>query len=314
MRWSIRLLPLTLALLVITSCGSASSSGIGPTSSAEESPNETAASTPESSAAASTSVERSPAVDATQATGLRPDTYAEVVTDDLRVRTQPGTSSDAEALDPLLQEGVPLLVVDGPVRASDYDWYQVLPLNDPESEGDYPFGWVAAADTNGEPWIEPTSVPCPPSPVDVEDFLFLRETTQLYEVTCFGGQDFTFQARLISPEGLCGLEAQWGVDPEWFDSCRRAAYYLAPLGTGVPENTLNPVWAPDVDFSIAPDPQASPADWPTVEVTAQFDHPDARSCRNRLNEELPEAPEPDPALTVLFCRADLVISSMREVD
>ena len=130
-------------------------------------------------------------------------------------------------------------------------------------------------------------------------------------MTCFGGQAFTFQARLVLPEALCPDPV--GVDPEWFDSCGRDPYFLAQLGTGLVEASLTPVWAPDVDLSIAPDPQASPEDWPTVEVTAQFDHPDAKSCRAQPDNELPDAPEPDPAPIVLFCRAQLVITSMREV-
>jgi hypothetical protein len=253
-------------------------------------------------------------VEPTQAIGLRPDTYATVVTDDLRVRTQPGVSGDAKTLEPLLQEDFELLVVDGPVRASDYDWYQVLPLSDAESDVEYPFGWVAAADTNGEPWIESTSVSCPPEPVDVDDFLYLRDTDEFYEVTCFAGQTFTFQARLIAPEALCGVEPPWLIEPDWFDQCGADPYYLAPLGTGYPENTLTPVWAPDVDLGIAASPQASPAAWPTVEVVAQFDHPEAQSCRARPGADSEDFPEPDPALVVLSCRADLVITSMRKVD
>ena len=145
-------------------------------------------------------------------------------------------------------------------------------------------------------------------------FVFLEETDKLYEVTCFAGQNFTFQARLVTPEGMCGLEPPWRIEPEWFDQCGAEPYYLAPLGTAVPEDTLIPVWAPDIDFSIAPDPQAPPEDWPVVEVTGEYDHPEARSCRARPSDDSEDFPEPDPALTVLFCRADLVITSMREVD
>jgi hypothetical protein len=225
-------------------------------------------------------------------------------------------SSDSEALEPLLQDGVLLVVVDGPVRASDYDWFQVMPVSDSESGPDYPFGWVAAADKNGDPWIEQESVPCPPTPIDVEDFVFVEESPRFYEVTCFGDQEFTFQARLVSPEAMCGLEPPVSVEPDWFDSCGREPYYLAPLGTDVPESTLSPVWAPDIDFSIAADPQASPAAWPTVEVTAQYNHPAAQSCRFRINDVIPGSPpwKPVPAEAVLSCRARLVVTSMREVD
>ena len=51
------------------------------------------------------------------------DAYARVVTNDLRVRTKPGVSADSKKLDPLLQDGEPLFVLDGPDQASRYAWY-----------------------------------------------------------------------------------------------------------------------------------------------------------------------------------------------
>ena len=89
---------------------------------------------------------------------IPPDTYARVVTDDLRVRSKPGVSDDSKKLEPLLQDGVLLVVLDGPVQASGYDWYQVQPTLTSDTAGPYPFGWVAAADKDGEPWIEPETV------------------------------------------------------------------------------------------------------------------------------------------------------------
>jgi hypothetical protein len=302
-----RSLAITFALcLVVAACGSSP----GPTTtpppspSVAPSPTETVAPTPSGPASP-------PPVDSVP---IPPDTYARVVTDDLRVRSKPGVSDDSEKLEPLLQDGALLVVLDGPVQASGYDWYLVQPTISFESESVAPFGWVAAADKDGEAWIEPAAVECPALPATVADLAAVNETDQqFYEVTCFGGREISFRARLASPEAACGIDVPWGTDPIWFDSCYRDATYLVPVddpGAGVP---FFPTWAPDVDLGIAPDPQAQPEDWPIVEVTGLYDHPAAQTCRNRVNYEEPASREPDPAHTVFECRIQFVVTSLREV-
>jgi hypothetical protein len=75
---------------------------------------------------------------------------------------------------------------------------------------------------------------------------------------------------------------------------------------------LHPAWSPDVDLSFAPDVEAPPEAWPKVEVTGLFDHPAARTCR--LSDESTSSPAPDPAMTILECRDQFVVTSMREVE
>ena len=75
-----------------------------------------------------------------------------------------------------------------------------------------------------------------------------------------------------------------------------------------------PAWAPDVDTSIAAPPNASLEDMPIVEVTGMYDHPAARTCRNRLDHDDPEFTEPDPAVTILECRWTFVVTSMQKVE
>src|SRR5215204_2079167 len=105
---------------------------------------------PSSSPEPSPSESAAPTEAAVDAVPIPADTYARVVTNDLRVRSKPGVSSDSKKLEPLLQEDELLVVVDGPVQASGYDWYQVQPVipvdTDIESTA---FGWVAAADKDG---------------------------------------------------------------------------------------------------------------------------------------------------------------------
>ena len=55
-------------------------------------------------------------------------------------------------------------------------------------------------------------------------------------------------------------------------------------------------------MAIAPDPTDTPDAWPVVEVTGQFDHPAAMTCRNQLNQPDMDVPEPDPDTPILNCR------------
>ena len=93
-------------------------------------------------------------------------------------------------------------------------------------------------------------------------------------------------------------------------------------GTGLPHcgrgrrerlHTL-PAWTPGIDLRMAPTSDGLRVDWPNVDVTGQFDHPAAQDCRNRNNFDAPDSPEPDPALTILNCRAKFVVTSMKEID
>ncbi len=83
---------------------------------------------------------------------LAPGSAAITVSDRLRVRSQPRVSDDSARYEPLLPTGTELLVIEGPVRASGYDWYRVAPLSLTLSGG-VNEGWVAIADHDGTPWV-----------------------------------------------------------------------------------------------------------------------------------------------------------------
>jgi serpin B len=83
---------------------------------------------------------------------LAPGSMAVTVSDRLRVRSQPRVSDDSARYEPLLPTGTQLLVVEGPVQASGYDWYRVAPVSLTLSGGATE-GWVAAADHDGTPWV-----------------------------------------------------------------------------------------------------------------------------------------------------------------
>ena len=210
MRWSVRFLVLAPVVLVLAGC-----SAVPGATSAPPSPSPLAIATREPSPEPSAALSAPPSMppvstpkfvpNAVDAVPIPSDTYARVVTNDLRVRSEPGVADDSIKLEPLLQDGTLLVVVDGPVQASGYDWYQVQPTRDFQQE-EYPFGWVAAADKDGEPWIQSGNLECPPLPHDIATLAELSSSGRTYyEITCFGGREVTFQARIAKPEAWCGV-------------------------------------------------------------------------------------------------------------
>jgi hypothetical protein len=302
--------PVVLLGLVLAACGSPAA----PISAAPPSQPSSPIATPPSSEtpsaeplAPSTSAPSEPPVDSVP---IPPDSYARVVTDDLRVRSKPGVSEDSKKLEPLLDRDALLVVLDGPVQASGYDWYQVQPTSYFEQDLSYQAGWVAAADKNGEPWIEPEDVACPAAPTTLAELADIFETDQLYfEITCFSGVPLTFTSRLTTPSEWCGLGAEIVVEPLWIDDCGTAPNYLVDVEDDGYEWSLHPAWSPEVDLSIAPPAESPPEDWPRVEVTGQFDHPAARTCIP-WNVNGPDSQEP----VVLGCRLRFAVTSMREVE
>ena len=139
------LVPLVVVLLV--GCGSAQ-----PSTTAVPSPSRPASQAPTLPASiAPASPSASPIV-------LRQGQVAVTVSDRLRVRSEPRVSDDSIKYEPVLPIGTDLFVLDGPVSASGYTWYQVSPVSFSELDGPG-FGWVAIADKDGAPWVGPASGP-----------------------------------------------------------------------------------------------------------------------------------------------------------
>jgi hypothetical protein len=306
---------LAAACLALAGCTASAALSPQPSASPEHSAQASAAATAESRVDPSPSPTRTPTPTSTPTPGppvaavdpLPPVTYAVVQTDDLRVRSKPGVSDDSTKLTPKLDVGRLLAVVAGPVRASGYDWYQVQPLKEAFSEEKLPFGWVAAASKDGEAWIEPIDIGCPEMPTTRPAVDDLDEGGERYfGVGCFSGREITLTGVLDSDESWCHQRPAWGVDPAWLDPCINGKYYVWTDDGGA----FSPIWPPDIDLSFVPETYAL-SELPFVELTAQFDHPAAATCRNRLDRPERDAPEPDPALTVLKCRNQLVVTSMR---
>lgn len=229
------------------------------------------------------------------------DSIALVVTNDLLVRSKPGVSEASRKLSPLLDADREVYVVAGPVAASGYTWYQVKPLTKPGEFVDLPFGWVAAASKDGEPWLAGGPVACPAKPSDYASFIAIRP---LVGLACFSDDDLTFDARLGSPEATCGVSMGWTIEPEWLaGTCPHPKFLLADLVT---TSSTDAVIDPDLDVT---DRHAGvePKDWLKVNVTGHFDDAAARNCRGVSQEiKVPLTPEE----VVLTCRQQFVVISI----
>jgi len=156
----LRTLSILIAVIVIVgACGSAPSiPSTSPRSSPERKPSPTRSMEIESPQATP---------DATSEPAFPVGSVVITVADRLRVRSLPRVSEDSIRYEPVLPLGTELRVVDGPVIASDYVWWQVEPIS--FSLRGASRGWVAMADHDGEPWIALADGPIPGLQLAVAD-------------------------------------------------------------------------------------------------------------------------------------------------
>lgn len=218
---------------------------------------------------------------------------AATVVDGLRVRSQPRVGDDSFKLEPLLPLGAKMYVLNGPVAASGYTWYEVASL----TSRTLPSGWVASADRDGAPWVEGGSFGCPQLPTDFHALASLPAGVGL---ACFARVPITVEARLL--ECMCDVDGSW-YTPSWFF-----------LGSG------GPVLLVDPDAKTAAVP-ANPSDWyvlnldpdgekpavlpigNVVELTGIFDHPAAASC---TRTDMDGEPAPSQGCRLEFAVTKLV--------
>jgi hypothetical protein len=144
---------------------------------------------------------------------LRSGDHAQVVTDNLHLRSQPWVGPDARIYGGLLQRGYRLWVLGGPVAGSGYWWYHVALADqwiDDPTVGD---GWVASAAPDGTPWIaaQPFSETVPASA------LVLTSPGNGRAVTTsdpFALQEGTYQLIFSGVEG-CSYKVRFGTSLEY---------------------------------------------------------------------------------------------------
>jgi len=237
------------------------------------------------------------------AIALATDSIAKVVTDGLRLRTLPRVAADSEKLEPLLRRGEQVYVVDGPTRASGFDWYLVRPLR----LSTYPPGWVAAADHDGTPWLAQATVDCPANP----DFGQLVRMERHVALVCYGHREFRLEGLLTQPIASCGIG--FDVQPEWIGDCGATHDLAVNEGHGNPGYDDTPVL--DIHLSPEVDRQARIPDQTDGKllravVVGAFDNPAARSCRAPPEDGVEPAPRP---VVVLGCRISFVGTSAEPV-
>lgn len=215
-----------------------------------------------------------------------------LASDGLRVRSEPRISDDSRKLEPPLPLGTQLYVLDGPVSASGYAWYEVVPL----ASRELPSGWVASADRAGEPWIAADDFDCPPPPTDFRSLAALPPGVGL---VCFPRVGITVEARLLGCN--CDVDGPW-YTPHWFFLASGSPNLLVePGGTDVPSDFAG--W-----FALNMDPTGEQPDalpdGEVVQVTGIFDHPAAAGC---TRTEMDGEPVPSQGCRLLFAVTRLLL-------
>jgi hypothetical protein len=217
------------------------------------------------------------------------DTAVVTIADGVRVRSQPRVSDDSFEYEPLLPLGTPLYVLSGPVAASDYTWYEVVPLTSRTLHS----GWVATASRSGEPWLAARDFACPPMPTDLRS---LRALPSSVGLACFPRVPISVHARLI--ECNCEMDGP-AYSPGWFGLGSGGKLLVEPEVTRPPADAAR--W-----FILELDPAGQHPDvlpvGEVVEVTGIFDHPAAAACTGNVGVDDVPVPTQDCRLQFAVTR------------
>ena len=224
---------------------------------------------------------------------LGPDRIGRVVASDgLRVRTLPTVGEESQRLDPTLDEGTKFYVVDGPVMADGYAWYQVDPYG--TSDAAVPFGWIAAGSREGDAWIENHLDGCDSMGATIETVGAMWPQEQLF---CYGSDELELTGQLVCDFGdIEGLPN----GPAWVEFDRfcdlRAPDWNIHDGVGLR------VWGQAATSLLD---EGSPVDGQYT-VVGHFDDAGASECEGGGFDG-----DRDPAETVLVCRMAFVVTEVR---
>lgn len=241
-------------------------------------------------------------------------TVATTVTD-LSVRE--GPSIGAKRLGSL-EAGVLSFVAGGPVDADGYRWYLLSGMGLPPSSGcigpietdpyDCPiwFGWVAAADANGSPWLTAEAPECPSEPIQADELIL--GVTDLVRLVCFGSDPFTFRGywpEMPDDAGLGGACASQDEPGGWL-ICQNIN------DNGVVIDETQEFGGVGINVSIDPASGVSmPARGTWIELTVHLDDPAAQACGDTTAAGERDGP---PEQWILYCRGQMVVESVSTVD
>jgi hypothetical protein len=218
------------------------------------------------------------------------------VSDRLRVRSEPGLDSDRHELLPI---GTSVWVVDGPVVAADYEWFQVI-VPRIEVAGAPRVGWVAESDHGGERWLAQRHIDCPgPGLMSVAELARLVDAIEPHRgLACFGSSTISVRG---SVQLVCGTEGRpaWDLSPAWLSA---NAFYQVSIRDGSAVVRARP--GPDLGIPLACN---ALADAPVL-VEAHFGDAVAASCE--ASPRAGGAPPDLGAVSVYWCQTTLVIDRL----
>jgi len=222
---------------------------------------------------------------------LAPDTVAELLVNDLTVRSAPGVGASPVPCDRM--DGAPVrlatsdvvwMLDDEPVIADGYSWYHtVVQASQGCSEVPILPGWVAAGPT-GEPWLRALDA-CPATPTSLADVAALADQP-LLALACFSQFELTIEGFYRAPpDGGIGFTCP-GISPSWL-TCG-----ISMLRSDTSTLTIR-----------VPPTVAMPAAEQQMTVTGHFDDAAAQEC-------LPADPNHIAQVQATFyCRVQFAISS-----
>jgi hypothetical protein len=227
------------------------------------------------------------------------DSLALVVTDNLRLRSAPFVGDLSVRHKRLLQPDDRLFIVDGPVIAQNYEWYQVKAWRPRQPSVSWPVGWVARAGHDGEVWLRASTRACPSEPLEIDGLLALAPVERL---GCFGNAPVEFRA-VITPS------ASGECDPA-LEGCVTGQEWLATTSLVAATSTTPIDAAAGMPIALGPAAAVSATDLTgagVVRLRGAFDHADASGCQPDPARAGPEGPL-SSVEAVLRCRSTFVVS------
>lgn len=202
--------------------------------------------------------------------------------------------SDASAIDrSKVPFGFLAYIVDGPVAADGYDWYQValFPPTLSDVVEEHPrFGWLAAAGKDREPWITPWGGGCPELSWDG-----MMLSQRFVMLSCWGGADLTLEGTLRS----CDTYGPLSGEPSWLYTVR--CHLVGP--------DYGELLAGGLMLYFAPDIHVPAGDGARVRVTGHLDDPAADNC---TEDPFPGTEPTHADLVRLWCRLKFVVTEITQ--
>jgi hypothetical protein len=212
------------------------------------------------------------------------------------------TSGYGQAKTPL-HSGDRILVLDGPVAAGGYRWYEVGLSQDPKlTAAAVPVGWVAAG-TASDPWLVADTTACPQPGV-----VAIGALSGIQRLACYGNRSIGFtahQAAIAPDAGLGGTCQAPPGQPAWL-VCDNINYNWVNNDGGTSWLLLlhfDPATA-IAATGLAPASTTGPA----YQVTGHFNDPAAQACASTTDSNAIAQ-----ASAKLTCETAFVVEKLRKI-